>query len=180
MRSDMQRPALTMTFVLALAAGACQSRNTGAAGTESAARTDTATPAESAAVSTDSAAMPKSAGDTLGTAKGLTDATILGMLDAANKADSTGGALASKRATDPEVKDFAKMMMSEHHSLRVAGEELAKQLGITPKPPAKDPIAGYVAAENAALAGNDAWQACDHLKGHAPEEREAPLDAAGG
>jgi putative membrane protein len=73
------------------------------------------------------------------------------MLDAANRSDSTAGVLASKKATDPEVKAFAATMMKDHHELRVKGEELAKKLGVTPKPPEKDPVAGYVNAELNAL-----------------------------
>ena len=33
----------------------------------------------------------------------------------------------------PEVKDFARLMMSEHHALRVQGQQLAKQLFLTPE-----------------------------------------------
>jgi putative membrane protein len=42
-------------------------------------------------------------------------------------------------------------MMGEHHAMRVAGQELAKKLGITPKPPERDPLAGYVKNEMDAL-----------------------------
>ena len=82
---------------------------------------------------------------------GLTDANIVALLDGANKADSAGGALASKKATRPDVKAFAKLMMSEHHALRVQGQQLAKQLGVEPKPPERDPLAPYVASEMKAL-----------------------------
>jgi len=82
---------------------------------------------------------------------GLTDANIVALLDGANKADSAGGALASKKATNAEVKAFAKLMMSEHHALRAAGQQLAKQLGVEPKPPQHDPLAPYVASEMKAL-----------------------------
>jgi putative membrane protein len=82
---------------------------------------------------------------------GMTDANIVAMLDAANKADSAGGAVASKKATNAEVKAFAKLMMSEHHALRAAGQQLAKQLGVEPKPPQHDPLAPYVASEMKAL-----------------------------
>ena len=40
------------------------------------------------------------------------------LLGQANKADSAAGALAVTKATNKEVKDFAKLMMSEHHALR--------------------------------------------------------------
>jgi len=78
---------------------------------------------------------------------GLTDANIVALLDGANKADSSSGALAAKKATDAEVKAFARLMMSEHHALRAAGQALAKQLGVEPKAPERDPLAPYVANE---------------------------------
>ena len=144
MQNETRRPALTMTLMLLLATAACQGKTDRAGGSESAAADSTAAVADSTAkaASSDSAASSK---------RGMTDESILGMLDGANKADSAGGALAAKKATDPEVKAFAQMMMTDHHALRAAGEELATKLGITPKAPAKDPIAGYAAAETAAL-----------------------------
>jgi putative membrane protein len=138
MQMTTGRSTLTMTLALALTAGACQGRTGSAGGTESAARDTTAT-------ATDTTATRAPA------VKGPGDETILGMLDAANRSDSTAGVLASKKATDPEVKAFAATMMKDHHELRVKGEELAKKLGITPKPPEKDPVAGYVNAELNAL-----------------------------
>ena len=77
----------------------------------------------------------------------MTDANIVALLDGANKADSSSGALAAKKATDAEVKAFARLMMSEHHALRAAGQALAKQLGVEPKAPERDPLAPYVANE---------------------------------
>lgn len=135
MQMTTGRSTLTMTLALALAAGACQGRTGNAGGTETAARDTTAPPTTTPAPAT----------------KGPGDETILGMLDAANQADSTAGVLASKKATDPEVKAFAATMMKDHHELRVKGEELAKKLGVTPKRPEKDPVAGYVNAELSAL-----------------------------
>jgi putative membrane protein len=82
---------------------------------------------------------------------GMTDSNIVAVLDAANKADSTAGALAMKKASSADVKAFAKLMMSEHHALRVAGQQLAKELGVEPKPPERDPLAPYVASEMKAL-----------------------------
>jgi putative membrane protein len=78
---------------------------------------------------------------------GLSDSNIVALLDEANKADSAAGALALKKATSPDVKAFAKLMMSEHHALRQAGLDLAKELGVAPKPPERDPLAGYTKNE---------------------------------
>lgn len=68
----------------------------------------------------------------------LTDANIFALLDEANAADSAGGHLAASKGTSPAVKEFAHLMMKDHHELRQAGMNLAKKLNITPMPPAND------------------------------------------
>ena len=81
----------------------------------------------------------------------LSDANIVALLDEANMADSALGATALPKATRTDVKNFAKLMMGEHHALRVAGQSLAKKQGITPQMPADDPFTGAVQAEQSAL-----------------------------
>jgi putative membrane protein len=81
----------------------------------------------------------------------LTDANIVYLLDEANKADSAGGALAVKKATNADVKSFARMMMGEHHALRMQGQALAKKLNITPQAPATDSLAMMAQQETSAL-----------------------------
>jgi putative membrane protein len=78
---------------------------------------------------------------------GMTDDNIVALLDEANKADSSAGAIAVKKATRADVKAFARLMMSEHHALRVQGLQLAKQLGVEPKAPEHDPLAPYAVNE---------------------------------
>jgi putative membrane protein len=104
-----------------------------------------------AAAATDTAAARRNAASAAASKGGLTDSNIVAILDEANKADSAGGAVALKKATRPDVKAFARLMMSEHHALRAEGQQLAKQLNITPKPPEHDPLAGYVRNEAATL-----------------------------
>ena len=89
--------------------------------------------------------------DAAGKSAPLTDANIVALLDEANKADSAAGALAVTKATNKEVKDFAKLMMSEHHALREAGQQLAKKLNVTPAPPATDPVKPLAEGETKAL-----------------------------
>jgi hypothetical protein len=55
----------------------------------------------------------------------LSDPNIVALLDEANKADSAAGSYALGKATSPDVKAFAKLMMSEHHALRLQGQRLA-------------------------------------------------------
>jgi putative membrane protein len=101
---------------------------------------------------------PNPSGATGDTARGpagptgtLSDANIMALLDEANKADSSAGAVAAKKATSADVKAFAREMTIDHHKLREAGAKLAKQLKITPEPPANDPLAPAVQDETNAL-----------------------------
>jgi len=68
----------------------------------------------------------------------LTDPNIVYILDEANAADSARGKLASTKGTNEEVRDFGKMMMGEHHALRVMGAKLATKLSVTPEAPTGD------------------------------------------
>jgi putative membrane protein len=123
--------------------GACEGADRNVARDQGAAATaDTSDTSAAGATSGAPAATPRS---------GLTDANIVALLDAANKADSAGGAVASKKATRADVKTFARLMMGEHHALRLQGQQLAKQLGVEPKAPERDPLAPYVASEMKAL-----------------------------
>jgi putative membrane protein len=126
----------SLATAILLSLGACDDRGRAgnASGEINAGATDTAAPA---AVTPDT--------------DGLTDANIVALLDEANEADSTAGAYALTKATNAEVRAFAKLMMGEHHALRTAGQQLAKQLNVTPQPPADDPVKAAAASELAAL-----------------------------
>jgi putative membrane protein len=132
--------ALVPAAWLALSLAACGDRE------RSAAIQDTVPAGPETGMAADS--MPA---DTAGTRAPLTDANIVALLDEANKADSAAGALAVTKATSKEVKDFAKLMMSEHHALREAGQQLAKKLNVTPAPPATDPVKPLAEGETRAL-----------------------------
>jgi putative membrane protein len=162
---SLSRYSLLPALCLGLALGACERREqrpeTGAA--PGAADTTAATAAQPAPEEED-----------------LSDANIVALLDEANAADSTAGALARTKATSKEVKDFAKLMMSEHHALRVQGQQLAKQLGVTPQPPANDPVKALADSETAALQA--AAKGAEFDKVYIDQEvkaHEAVLDLAG-
>jgi putative membrane protein len=112
---------------------ATMARDTAPAGPETGMATDTAS------------------ADTVGKSAPLTDANIVALLDEANKADSAAGALAAKKASNKAVKDFARLMMAEHHALREQGQQLAKQLKVTPEPPANNPVTPLAQNETSAL-----------------------------
>jgi putative membrane protein len=68
------------------------------------------------------------------------DANIVALLDEANVADSSAGALAATKGTASAVREFARRMTRDHHQLRTQGEALAKKLNITPAAPGDDPV----------------------------------------
>ena len=126
-------------LALALALGACNSHRDRDVTSNAPSGSETATmPADT------TASAPSAPAE-------LSDANIVALLDHANAADSTAGALAATKATNPEVKQFAKLMMSEHHALRKQGADLAKQLKVTPEPPANDPVTPLAQQETQAL-----------------------------
>ena len=86
-------------------------------------------------------------------APGLSDANIVFILDNANMLDSTAGAVAAKKGTSADVREFAQMMMRDHHSLRQQGQDLAKKLGVTPEAPAADDSKGALDRTMALLNG---------------------------
>ncbi|MGE5749791.1 MAG: DUF4142 domain-containing protein [Gemmatimonas sp.] len=68
----------------------------------------------------------------------LDDPTIVAIFDAANTADIETGALAEKRGSTKEVRDFGAMLVRDHKAVRQQGRDLAAKLGVTPTPPADD------------------------------------------
>jgi putative membrane protein len=119
--------------------GACKGRQSG----ETASGTAEYPASGAGATDTTTAAAAK--------AGALTDPNIVALLDEANKADSAAGAYALGKATNPEVKAFARLMMGEHHALRAQGQQLAQRLNVTPQPPANDPVQAAAESEMAAL-----------------------------
>jgi len=94
--------------------------------------------ADSAAAADSAAKAAAAAAPATPTPPPLTDANIAAILDAANAADSAAGKIASTKGTRADVKDFARMMMRDHHALRKQGEDLVKKLNVTPALPAGD------------------------------------------
>jgi putative membrane protein len=94
-------------------------------------KADSAAIADSAAKATAAASAPPAPAP-------LTDANIVAILDNANATDSAAGKVASEKGTSSDVKDFGKMMMRDHHSLRKSGQDLAKKLNLTPAMPDGD------------------------------------------
>jgi putative membrane protein len=65
----------------------------------------------------------------------LDDPTIIAIFDAANTWDMETGALAAKKGTTKEVRDFGAMLVRDHRTVRQQGRDLVKKLGVHPTPP---------------------------------------------
>jgi len=74
-------------------------------------------------------------------ADSLDDPTIVAIFDGANTYDIETSGLAESRATHPDVQALAKDFVAAHTGARQQGRDLAKKLGVTPTPPADDPLA---------------------------------------
>lgn len=135
----------------ALAAGACKARTN----TADADRVGGPGPADTMttgmAPADTSTVPPADTSNALTNHPKWSDANIVALLDEANKADSAAGAFAVGKASEPGVKDFARMMMGEHHALRVQGEALVRKLHVTPDLPAEDPLQTPAKSEMEAL-----------------------------
>lgn len=141
MGTELRHTKRILAIAIVLAAAGCKSREETAASRSG----EAATSADSAMT------MAGGETDTTGAAGGLSDANIVALLDEANMADSASGAYALTKATDADVKAFARLMMGEHHALRAQGQQLAQRLNVTPAPVANDPLKPAVEGEMTAL-----------------------------
>ena len=94
---------LAATALAIVALNACAKKDTDNA-------VDTSAAASSTAMGADTTASAS--------AGAWTDANIVALLDEANMADSAAGAVAATKGTSSAVRDFGKMMMRDHHTLR--------------------------------------------------------------
>jgi predicted outer membrane protein len=132
---------ITLTMLVAsLVLAGCKGRDKAATGDTTAAM---------AMTMPDTARMSAANG---GVAASLSDANIAGLIDEVNVADSTLAAAALPKLTNSGARNFARLMMGEHHALHVKGLQLAKEQKLTPEVPAADPFKSAVGAEQSALA----------------------------
>jgi putative membrane protein len=64
-------------------------------------------------------------------AQAPSDAQIVGIVQTANRIDIDQAKLALKKTNNPQVKEFANQMISDHTSLEKSVADLAKKLGAT-------------------------------------------------
>ena len=73
------------------------------------------------------------AGEVKTYAQAPTDPQIAGIVQTANQIDINHAKLALKKTSNPQVKEFANQMISDHTSLQKSVNDLAKKLGVTPE-----------------------------------------------
>lgn len=66
-------------------------------------------------------------------AKGPSDAEIAHIVVTANAIDIDAGKLAQSKSKSKAIRDFAKLMVTDHSAVNKQASELAKKLGVTPK-----------------------------------------------
>lgn len=81
----------------------------------------------------------------------LDDATAFAIFDQATTADIWTGRLGVKYGESAQVRDLAKMVVTEHEAVQQMGREWAKQAGVMAQPPANDASAQNLANAIATL-----------------------------
>ena len=66
-------------------------------------------------------------------AQQINDAQIAAIVVTANQVDIDAGAVASATSTNPEVKKFAELMVTDHKGVNQSATELATKLKLTPE-----------------------------------------------
>src|SRR5689334_13861498 len=66
-------------------------------------------------------------------AQSVNDAQVAAIVVAANQVDIDAGKLAESKASNKEVKDFAKRMVTDHTGVNKQATELVKKLGVKPE-----------------------------------------------
>src|SRR5437763_8616452 len=74
--------------------------------------------------------------ETKSAAAAPTDPQIALIAVTADNVDIDAGKLASTKATNPKVKEFAELMVKDHTSVNAQATALAKKLNVTPEPSA--------------------------------------------
>jgi putative membrane protein len=67
-----------------------------------------------------------------------TNPELVGLVNVYNDAEIEIGEMAQTKATDPQVRDFARRIVTEHRALKTEATNTARQLNLTPTAPTAD------------------------------------------
>lgn len=170
------------TLAACVALGACKPKDTAATtDTTSAMSATTNSTTNTATGDTSAAGGMANTGATAAAAGGqLSDANIAALVDEVNMGDSALAASALPKLTSTGAKNFAKLMMGEHHAIHVQGLQVEKAQNITPVLPTPDPFVPAVEAEKTALSAMPKGAAYDSTYiDHEGGIHQAVIDWAG-
>lgn len=167
------------TLVACVSLAACKAKDAAVTDTTAAmgARTNTATSDTSAMGAT--ANTGAAAGTSVSSAT-MSDANIAALVDEVNMGDSALAAAALPKLTSTGAKNFAKLMIGEHHAIHVKGIQVEKAQNITPVLPTPDPFKSAVEAEQTVLSSMSKGAAYDSTYiDHEVGIHQAVIDWAG-
>jgi putative membrane protein len=125
--------ALALTAALALAACGGGDANQSAAGDSAAAGTVAAAPG-----ATDSAAGATGTGGAMaGDMGAMSEPNVMSLVGMSNATEIQTSDIAQTKATNAQVKAFARDMIREHQAMQKQADQLATRLNVTPQPPAQ-------------------------------------------
>jgi len=112
-------------------------------------------------------------------AQAPSDPQIVGIVQAANQIDINQAKLALKKSTNPQVKEFANQMISDHTALQKSVDDLAKKLGATAEPSdTSKQLKQQAADENKKLSGLSGKAFDQEYAAHEVAYHQAVIDAA--
>ncbi len=112
-------------------------------------------------------------------AQAPTDPQIAGIVQTANQIDINQAKLALKKSSNPQVKEFANQMISDHTNLEKSVNDLAKKLGVTPEDSATSKQLKQQAAEETKKLRSLRGKAFDkEYASHEVAYHQAVIDAA--
>lgn len=112
-------------------------------------------------------------------AQAPTDPQIAQIVQTANQIDIDQAKLALKKSKDPQVKEFANQMISDHTSLEKSVNDLAKKLNVTPEDSATSQQLKQQAADEKKKLNSLSGKAFDQeYASHEVAYHQAVIDAA--
>lgn len=131
---------LTLAALLALGVAACGGGDQKTAGSANADVTDTATASTAAATPPSGAATPADS-TAMAANPALSDAQVAGVLAASDSAEILPSQLATQKAQNAQVKQFAQQMLKDHGMLEDSLHAMARKQNMTP---ASSPVSAQV------------------------------------